>query len=71
MENAKKEDLKKCPFCGGKASLIETLCIDNNYKGYFVHHCCDITVAPIYTSSFPTEERAIAAWNRRVNDEKL
>lgn len=63
------EQLKPCPFCGGKASLIKTLCIDNNYQGYFIHHCCDITVAPIDTSSFPTEERAIAAWNRRTDEQ--
>ena len=38
------EELKKCPFCGGEASLIKTTCLDNNYEGYFVHHDCEMTI---------------------------
>lgn len=45
------EELKKCPFCGGEASLIKTICLDNNYEGYFVHHDCKMTIVPIETSN--------------------
>lgn len=50
------EELKKCPFCGGEASLIKTICLDNNYEGYFVHHDCKMTIVPIETSNFITEK---------------
>lgn len=46
---------------------IPEKCIDCVH--HKVHHCCDITIAPIDTSSFPTEERAIAAWNRRTDEQ--
>lgn len=62
------EKLKKCPFCGGEANVIKTLCLNNGYKGYFVLHECDMTINTIETSSFPTEEQAIKAWNRRVEE---
>lgn len=64
------EKLKPCPFCGGEASVIKTLCLKNNYEGYFVQHPCDMTIAPIKTSSFATEQQAIATWNRRSYEQK-
>lgn len=62
------EKLKRCPFCGGEASVIKTLCLNNGYKGYFVLHECDMAINTIETSSFSTEKQAIEAWNRRVEE---
>ncbi len=62
------EELKKCPFCGREAGLIKTICLNNNYEGYFVHHECEMTIAPIETSNFTTEKLAIKAWNRREKE---
>lgn len=62
-------ELKKCPFFGGEASLIKTICLNNNYEGYFVHHDCKMTIVPIETSNFTTEKLAIQAWNERKKNE--
>lgn len=62
------EELKKWPFCGGEAILIKTICLNNNYEGYFVQHDCKMTIAPIEMSNFTTEKLAIKAWNRRVKE---
>lgn len=51
------EDLKKCPFCGGKAEIV-------GYKIFWVI-CKECTAE---TKSFDTREEAIEAWNRRVKE---
>lgn len=54
------EQLKLCPFCGGKAEIIETIFYD--YKvaceecGASIPHC-------------DSEEMAIKAWNRRKDEQ--
>lgn len=62
----KRPKLKDCPFCGGKAVLI-------NAKGMVRIHCEDCLVdtrtfvpRSVYDN---TELNAIAAWNMRVNDD--
>lgn len=52
-------ELKPCPFCGGEAILI---------KGYFCWVRCDYCGAETVAETSTTE--AIAAWNRRANDEQ-
>ena len=62
-------ELKPCPFCGGKADVIQTKCLTNGCVLYHVYHSA--LKCPIYeiqTENMPTEEEAIEAWNRRVND---
>ena len=54
------EELKPCPFCGGKAELFGT-----EETGVFYVECLDCNV----NDNFDTAEEAIAAWNRRMNDE--
>ena len=50
-------ELRKCPFCGGEASIY--VAYDD---GYYV--CCDECGCglPVYN----TEQEAIEAWNKRV-----
>lgn len=57
--------LKPCPFCGGKASVIETYCKDTDFRGYFVHHACRNFFETLRTSSYDKEEDAINVWNER------
>lgn len=53
MEN----ELKPCPFCGGKAVKIAS--------GHQVVCCKCCTMGQLY----PTENQAIETWNRRTNNE--
>jgi Lar family restriction alleviation protein len=57
-------ELKKCPFCGGEAQIVE----HTNYQritGFGVE-CCnsDCDIAP-FTSYFLDKQKAINTWNRR------
>lgn len=49
-------ELKKCPFCGGEAEIVE-------YTIFWV--TCKECAAE--TKDFDTKEEAIEAWNRRMN----
>jgi len=59
------EELKPCPFCGGKAEII----IFSAEYGTLTVGCtneeCDITMG----KAFFSDEEAIQHWNRRVNNE--
>lgn len=71
LSNVKTHDLKPCPFCGGKAELKAYLI--GGIKAWAVHckkakqdlSCC------AQMTSIKSEEDAINAWNRRVNDENI
>lgn len=60
------ETLRKCPFCGGDASVRTFRTFDERVSGirdkYYVECCTCGVNAPI--TSFD-KDRAIAAWNRR------
>ena len=62
QEVHKMTELKPCPFCGGKASLIRY----HNIKGGY----CYCTVCKTRKPNSLTIEEAIEAWNRRAEDEK-
>lgn len=60
LELEYKEELKTCPFCGSKASILSGL------EDHYVVCCNDDCAAAIVARSYPSPEEAIAAWNRRV-----
>ena len=49
-------ELKRCPFCGGKAEL-------RAYTGTLQFVQCVGCLSS--TTAFPTDEEAIEAWNKR------
>lgn len=69
-------ELKPCPFCGGEISLV----LYSGF-GFMLHHAhednpeCPIAsyecdggiLGGVYI--YGTEEQAVEAWNRRVNDD--
>lgn len=58
------EELKKCPFCGGKAILKINYGFDEKVISAFVY-CEECGVA---TRSCALESTAIGKWNRRVEE---
>jgi Lar family restriction alleviation protein len=58
-------ELKLCPFCGGKAHAAyhNSRNKDDEYYLIMCAYCFARTVGE-------TVEEAIDAWNRRINDEK-
>ena len=56
-------ELKRCPFCGGKADLVLK-------GGSYMVKCRSCPAAVITQYVHQTEEEAIEAWNRRAEDEK-
>lgn len=62
------DKLKPCPFCGGEAAYSETNPSHIGDDNGFMVYC-----KKCYTESsydFQTRENAIAAWNRRYEQEK-
>ncbi|HOV64324.1 MAG TPA: Lar family restriction alleviation protein [Spirochaetia bacterium] len=55
-------DLKFCPFCGGKAKLMSSIIANCGY--YVTCTSCDAT-----TAYAQTQKGAARAWNRRFNPE--
>lgn len=68
------EELKPCPFCGGKADIWKKQYPNGYIDGVWktrttwVADCsvCDCVCSEI----FKTKKEAIEAWNRRVEDDK-
>lgn len=62
------EQLKPCPFCGGEVTIETEIQVRNFADGFFVscrNGDCDVQPQTILMD---TEEEAIEAWNRRMND---
>ena len=62
------EKLKPCPFCGNKAEIngkILNWDLSSIEAAYFVR----CTKCRNHSDWFDTEQDAIEAWNRRVNNE--
>lgn len=62
------EELKRCPFCGGKAVIY----VDNGVRVRCTD--CEITTVSLCDTLIRSKESAIekvvGMWNRRVNDGK-
>lgn len=64
------EELKPCPFCGGKGKIIHT---KSGFDGRGMSAViCEICGAksenyPI-SFNYSSDEKAIGAWNRRISD---
>lgn len=56
------EELKPCPFCGGKNIDIQYLSLT---KRYYFCRCLDCEAQ---TKSKTDKDKAIDAWNRRAAD---
>ena len=57
-------ELKKCPFCGGKA---ETYC---NSRGFWGVDCeTNECITHTMGADYFTEEKAIEQWNKRAEEE--
>lgn len=67
------EELKPCPFCGGKASLNYER-IPGENKGFWAQvicNGCNGRSGGTWARSYSAAERIEAkAWNRRANDGK-
>lgn len=63
------EELKKCPFCGGKAELV-TNGEKSTSKYFFVDVVCQNMVCRGNSSCLEsrTKKQAIAAWNMRAEE---
>ena len=63
-------ELKPCPFCGGMARVIEHTFYETSD---FTSHSYGVECCDCFTKSFQfykTEEKAINAWNRRVDNDR-
>ena len=56
-------ELKPCPFCGGRASIVLK-------GGSFFVYCNRCPGAVVTDYVHQSEEEAIEAWNRRAEDGK-
>ena len=63
----KKIELRPCPFCGRKASMIKNECEETGFTGWFVFHSCGL-MQDIHTKIEDSPERAAYDWNRRADD---
>ena len=59
------EELKKCPFCGGKAIIKTNYGFDEKVLSAFVY--CE--ECGVVTRNCALETTAIGTWNRRWSDD--
>lgn len=65
-------ELKPCPFCGGEATISS---VPEGTWDKFIPHCKSVGCLAFYIGFsdeglYGTKEKAIEAWNRRVDDGK-
>lgn len=62
-EQEKETELKPCPFCGGRAVLVQV-----NRKNYVICDDCGAKSFEYSQHDDYFDARAIRAWNRRANE---
>lgn len=66
------EELKRCPFCGGKAKIYATTTMTYPNHGKHFCYCEKCNASSKSFSDFENDGssvfKAIEAWNRRAND---
>lgn len=65
VEQAMKEKLKPCPFCGGKSWVLK---IPNESNKKYVVVCKDDDCGASLGNYSETREEAINAWNKRADN---
>ena len=66
------QKLKPCPFCGGKAIIeyeSQNVGYADDFVGYSVHCSNNQCIGHNMFTVYASRAEAIAAWNRRMNDE--
>lgn len=68
------EELKPCPFCGGKVDCVHTNHLDMHRRTYhYVCRKCNTTVfidaVSKYKSAEEIDKEAIKKWNRRADND--
>lgn len=60
--------LKPCPFCGGKAYLLDCAPDDADWEemGVWCRKCGNGFIPYVYDSDVVTKAEAIKQWNRRI-----
>lgn len=58
-------EIKKCPFCGGEAKVLEEYDCMVGVKVYFIE-CCKCKATFLHGNT--KIEKEIEKWNRRVDD---
>lgn len=59
------DELKPCPFCGGKAR------VKDYGNGETFRVVCENYLCPAESFIYHTAQEAIDWWNRRANDDRL
>lgn len=63
-------ELKSCPFCGSESAIAYHINSRPPYREAYIPYCLnDECFMNMNEFCFATEEEAVRAWNRRVNDE--
>lgn len=62
-------NLKRCPFCGGEAKVAHDVTIVYTWSYISCTKCKARTTYFLMSTEYSSDQRAIEAWNRRVEDE--
>ena len=66
MQNKEYQKLRNCPFCGGKADIVQiSWCRLLSVRCVDEYHNCKVIPE---TQHFSDKQEAIEAWNRRDGD---
>ena len=64
------DELKKCPFCGGKAALLANNDVKVSCLTCGAQTASYIDFATCIKHGYNSVQRVVDAWNRRVRDDE-